>query len=119
MGEKPSCSRVPESKIRELTEAIEQGQYGILTKFMHNLPNAVERVTVLQTIEKINRENRYKSGKPPALAFVSRKYDDSDFIDVALLKKSTDWLFQDDVLYRESLVVNIPHPIVPQIALSA
>jgi hypothetical protein len=119
MKEKPSSSRVPESKIREITEAVENGQYGILAKFLNNLPNAADRVAVLQTIERINQENRYKSGKPPRLSFVKRKYNDSDFIDVALLKKSNDWLFADDVLYSESLIVNIPHPIVPQIALTA
>jgi len=119
MKEKPSSSCVPESKIRELTEMIENGQHGILAKFLNNLPSAADRVSVLQTIERINQENRYKSGKPPYLAFVKQTYEDSDFIDVALLKKSTDWLFQDDVLYRESLAVNIPHPIVPQIALTA
>jgi hypothetical protein len=119
MKEKPSSSRVPEQKIREITEAIENGKHGILMKFMNNLASAADRIAVLQMIEKINEENRYRSGKPPRLAFVSRTYEDSDFIDVALLKKSSDWLFQDDVLYRESLAVNIPHPIVPQIPLSA
>jgi hypothetical protein len=119
MREKPSSSRVPESKIREITEAVEKGQHGILTKFLNNLPTAAERVAVLQMIERINEENRYKSGKAPLLAFVSQTYEDSDFVDVALLKKSSDWLFQDDVLYRESLIVNIPHPIVPQIARTA
>lgn len=119
MKEKPSSSRVPESKIRTITEAVENGQHGILAKFLNNLPNAADRVAVLQTIERINEQNRYRSGKPPRLAFVKRTYEDSDFIDVALLKKSNDWLFQDDVLYSESLIVNIPHPIVPQIALTA
>jgi len=119
MREKPSRSRVPESKIREITEAVECGQYGILTKFMNNLANASDRVEVLKTIEKINQENRYKSGKPPMLAFVSKTYEDSDFVDVALLKKSSDWLFQDDVLYRESLMINVPLPIMPLIARTA
>jgi hypothetical protein len=115
MREKPSSSRVPESKIREITEAVENGQHGILTKFLNNLPSAADRVALLQTIERINEENRYRSGKPPRLAFVSRTYENSDFVDVALLKKSSDWLFQDSVLYRESLAVNIPHPMVPPI----
>jgi len=119
MKEKPSSSRVPESKIREITEAVEKGQQGILQKFLNSLPSAADRVEALQMIERINTENRYKSGKTPLLAFVRRTYEDSDFVDVALLKKSSDWLFQDDVLYRESLIVNIPHPIVPQIAISA
>jgi len=119
MREKPSRSSVPESKIREITEAVESGQYGILTKFMNNLSNASERVEVLKKIEQINQENRYKSGKPPMLAFVSKTYEDSDFIDVALLKKSSDWLFQDDVLYRESLMINVPLPIMPLIARTA
>jgi hypothetical protein len=119
MKEKPSSSRVPESKIREVTEAVERGQHGILKKFLNNLPHATDRVAALQTIERINEENRYKSGKAPRLAFVSRTYEDSDFVDVALLQKSTDWLFQDAVVYRESLIVNIPQPIVPQIRVSA
>jgi len=119
MREKPSRSRVPESKIREITEAVESGQYGILTKFMNNLSNASDRVEVLRAIEKVNQENRYKSGKPPMLAFVSKTYEDSDFVDVALLKKSSDWLFQDDVLYRESLMINVPLPIMPLIARTA
>jgi len=119
MREKPSRSSVPESKIREITEAVESGQYGILTKFMNNLSNASERIEVLKKIEKINQENRYKSGKPPMLAFVSKTYEDSDFVDVALLKKSSDWLFQDDVLYRESLMINVPLPIMPLIARTA
>ncbi|MBS1989771.1 MAG: hypothetical protein JSS86_06230 [Cyanobacteria bacterium SZAS LIN-2] len=119
MREKPSRPRVPESKIREITEAVESGQYGILTRFLNSLTNAADRVDVLRKIEKINQENRYKSGKPPMLAFVSKSYDDSDFVDVALLKKSSDWLFQDDVLYRESLIINVPHPIVPLIARTA
>jgi hypothetical protein len=119
MREKPSSSRVPESRIREITEAVENGQHGILAKFLNNLPSAADRVAALQTIERINEQNRYRSGKPPRLAFVSRTFEDSDFVDVALLKKSSDWLFQDHVLYRESLAVNIPHPIVPQITRPA
>jgi hypothetical protein len=113
MREKPSSSRVPESKIREITEAIENGQHGILTKFLNNLPSAADRLAVLQMIERINEQNRYRSGKPPRLAFVSCTYEDSDFVDVALLKKSSDWLFQDAVVYRESLIVNVPHPMMP------
>jgi hypothetical protein len=29
---------------------------------------------------------------------------DSDFVDITLVKKSSDWLFHDEVLYRESIV---------------
>ncbi len=108
MREKSTSTLVPESKIRELTDAAEKGHYGTLTKFLNHLPNAAERVEVLQKIEKTNKENRYKTGKLPRLAFVSHSFKDSDFIDVALMKKSSDWLFQDDVLYRESVMWNIP-----------
>jgi len=111
MREKSTSTIVPESKIRELTDAAEKGQYGTLTRFLNNLPNAAERVDVLQKIERTNRENRDKTGKLPRLAFVSHSFKDSDFIDIALTKKSSDWLFQDDVLYRESVLWNIPASI--------
>ena len=107
MKEKSSSTNVPEAKLRQLTEAAENGQYGVLTKFLNSLPNAVDRVEVLQSIERMNRENRYKTGKLPRLAFVSNTYSDSDFVDIALTKKSSDWLFQDDVLYRESIIWDI------------
>ncbi|MFA6208625.1 MAG: hypothetical protein WCT03_12540 [Candidatus Obscuribacterales bacterium] len=107
MKEKSSSTNVPEAKLRQLTEAAENGQYGVLSKFLNSLPNAVDRVEVLQSIERLNRENRYKTGKLPRLAFVSNTYIDSDFVDIALTKKSSDWLFQDDVLYRESIIWDI------------
>lgn len=107
MKDKSSSTNVPEAKLRQLTEAAENGQYGVLTKFLNSLPNAVDRVEVLQSIERLNRENRYKTGKLPRLAFVSNTYNDSDFVDIALTKKSSDWLFQDDVLYRESIIWDI------------
>jgi hypothetical protein len=112
MKEKPSCSSVPEKKIREITEAAENGNYGVLTKFLNNLSSAAERIAVLQRIEKINQENRVRSGKPPRLAFVSNSYEDSDFVDVALLKKSSDWLFRDEMLYRESLICQMAYPLM-------
>ena len=44
MKDKPPSSRVPESKIREITEAVERGQQGILLKFLKSLPSAADRV---------------------------------------------------------------------------
>ncbi|CAN5186193.1 hypothetical protein BH11CYA1_BH11CYA1_33960 [soil metagenome] len=107
MKDKSSSTNVPEAKLRQLTEAAENGQYGVLSKFLNSLPNAVDRIEVLQSIEKLNRENRYKTGKLPRLAFVSNTYSDSDFVDIALTKKSSDWLFQDDVLYCESIIWDV------------
>jgi hypothetical protein len=100
-------ARVSERKIGELTEAAECGHYGVLTKFLNSVASAAERVDILQRIEWTNRENRFKTGKLPRLSFVTDTFSDSDFVDVALLKKASDWLFQDDVLYRESIIMNL------------
>jgi len=97
-------SRASEAKIRELTESIENGNHNYLVKFLNQLPNSQERYDVLQRIEKLNNERRYKSGNTPRLALERTTYPDSDFTDIALLKKSSDWLFRDDVLYKESVI---------------
>lgn len=96
-------SRASEAKIRELTDAIENGKHNYLVKYLNQLPSPAERVQVLQRIAELNNENRYKSGRTPRLAVESISYPGSDFTDVALLKKSDDWLFRDDVLYKESV----------------
>ena len=95
---------VSESKLRELTEAAEKGRYCVVTKFLNSTPNPQDRLDVLQGIERINAENRTKTGKLPRLALIKKTYFDSDFIDITLVKKSSDWLFHDDVLYRESII---------------
>lgn len=101
----PNCHPcVSESKLRELTEAAEKGRYGVVTKFLNSTPNPQDRLDVLQGIERINAENRTKTGKLPRLALIKKTYFDSDFIDITLVKKSSDWLFHDDVLYRESII---------------
>ncbi|MBI5175576.1 MAG: hypothetical protein SFV17_18390 [Candidatus Obscuribacter sp.] len=97
-------SRVSDERIRELTESIENGNMTALTKFLNRLSSSSDRLDVLERIEKLNNENRYRSGRTPRLALEQRTYPDSDFRDIALLKKSTDWLFQDDVIYKESIV---------------
>lgn len=104
MKETNSNSRVPESKLKELTEAAQIGRYGILTKFLNSTPNPQDRLDVLNGIERINAENRIKTGKLPRLALIKKTYMDSDFVDITLVKKSSDWLFHDEVLYRESIV---------------
>lgn len=100
-------THVSDRKICELTEAAESGHYGTLTKFLNAVASASERIDILQRIEWTNRENRFKTGKLPRLSFVTDTFSDSDFVDVALLKKSSDWLFSDEVLYRESIVWNL------------
>lgn len=97
-------SRAAESKIKELTEAAEKGRYGIITKFLNSTPNPQDRLDILKGIEKANAENRIRTGKLPRLALIKKTYMDSDFVDVTLVKKSSDWLFHDEVLYRESIV---------------
>jgi uncharacterized protein (DUF3084 family) len=97
-------SRVSDDRIRELTESVESGNMSALTRFLNRLNSAQERLEVLQRIEKMNNENRFRSGRVPRLAVEQRVFPDSDFRDIALLRKSNDWLFQDDVLYKESVI---------------
>jgi hypothetical protein len=91
-----------DANICELTKLVENGNHGALVKQLQKLSSAWERHEVLRRIALLNQENRFKSGRVPRLALVENTYSDSDFIDVSLLKKSSDWLFNDDVLYRES-----------------
>lgn len=98
------CAEITESQIHELTKSIESGNYTHLNKFLKNITHPAARIEVLKRIEIANHQNRYKSGLAPRLAVETRAYPDSDFVDITLLKKSSDWLFQDDVLYRESIV---------------
>lgn len=104
MKDDSTLSRVSDARIRELTESIENGNHSVLVKFLNRLTCAKERLDVLQRIESLNNENRYKSGRTPRLALEQRSYPGSDFTDISLLKKSSDWLFRDDVLYKESVV---------------
>lgn len=98
------CLDITESQIHELTKSVENGNYAQLVKFLKSVSHPATRIEILKRIELANHQNRYKSGLAPRLAVETKIYPDSDFVDITLLKKSSDWLFQDDVLYRESIV---------------
>lgn len=85
----------------ELTDAAERGDAYVITTYLQQLDHAEERIDVLKQISEINHQKRYQHGQTPMLMFVHERLD-GDSIDFALLKKSSDWLFADKVLYKET-----------------
>ena len=90
-----------DTTLLELTDAAEREETNTLNNYLQALKQPEERINVLKQIGEINREKRYKRGTVPMLMFVHERLDGGR-IDFALLKKSSDWLFADTVLYKET-----------------